>query len=331
MKKILLLFGGESTEHEISILSARNVQASVDKKQFQVALGYISKRGQWRLTSDFDNLENGRELQPILGAGKFAIAGQPDYQPDVIFPVLHGVGGEDGTVQGLAEMLHIPVVGCGVEASAICMDKIATKQILQTAGIKTVPYVVATKTADYNEIAKKLGQVLFVKPPRQGSSVGVSKASNQSEFRAALAEALKYDNVALVEQAIAGRELEVGILGNPPQAKASPVGEIIAGAEFYDYNAKYAADSTSKTAIPADISPEIAQEIQQIASKAFTVLNCAGLARVDFFLRGDEIYLNEVNTLPGFTNISMYPKLWQNSGLSYTELTTKLINLALTP
>jgi D-alanine-D-alanine ligase len=325
----LLLFGGESSEHDISVLSARNVFASIDKKLFQVTLGYISRRGQWRLVDNFNDLESGQTPQPIFGTGKFSIDGKADYQPDVIFPVLHGYGGEDGALQGVAQLLHVPVVGCGVEASAICMDKIATKQILQTAGIKTAPFSVATRNADYNEISEKLGPILFVKPPRQGSSVGISKVSNQSEFRAALDKALAYDAAALVEAAIDGRELEVGVLGNPPEIEASLVGEITAGAEFYDYAAKYADNSKSRATIPADIDPAIAKKIQQIAKQAFVVLNCAGLARVDFFLSQSEIYLNEINTIPGFTNISMYPKLWQKSGLSYKDLTTKLINLTL--
>jgi D-alanine-D-alanine ligase len=333
MKKALLLFGGESTEHDVSIMSARNVIDNIDRRKFRVTLGYISKTGRWSVVDGVDDLEGGRETAPVLGEAKFVFTDTGDsYAPDVIFPILHGRGGEDGLVQALAELLHIPIVGCGAESSAICMDKVATKQILQAVGINTVPYRVARKyetPPTFAEISAELGSELFIKPPRQGSSVGVSKAGNQDEFSAALDQAFKYDDVVLIEKAINGRELETAVLGNPPNIEVSHVGEIVAGADFYDYNAKYAANSASQTTIPADIDDQIADEIRKIARDTFAALGCSGLARVDFFLDGEEIYVNEINTIPGFTNISMYPKLWLNAGLSYPDLIEKMVNLAL--
>jgi D-alanine-D-alanine ligase len=334
MKKVLLLFGGRSTEHDVSIMSARNIYGSIDWNKFQAALGYISPTGQLSLVDDFDSLDEGQELWPVIGAGQFRLADSEEfYTPDVIFPIIHGRDGEDGAIQGLAQLMSIPVVGSGIEASAICLNKLTTKRLLEAAGIDTVPYVGLIKgdpQPSYSELAKQLGRNLFIKPARQGSSVGVSKVSQATDLPAALQTAFKHDDIVLIEKAINGRELEAAVLGNPPNVEVSGVGEILADSEFYDYDAKYAPTSTAQAVIPADINSRIFDDIQEIAQRTFQVLGCRGLARVDFFLTSNQrIYVNEVNTLPGFTNISMYPKLWLDAGLQYPELVTKLIELAL--
>lgn len=336
-KTVLLIFGGESSEHDISVSSARNVYAAIDDTKFTVLLGYIDRRGKWWLLDKFDtdiDTHGTPQIAPVLGAQSFVtFPGNRVMRPDVILPILHGKNGEDGSVQGLAQLLHIPIVGCQAAASAICMDKIATKRILEACGIQTAPYEVYQRGFEppaYGRLVEKLDTPLFVKPSRAGSSVGVSRVTNAEELTHALEVASKEDDMVVIEQAISGRELEVAVLGNPPHHEASGVGEIKMSDGFYDYDAKYDGTSGAQVITHASITPEKSTEIREIALKAYEVLGCKGLARVDFFLSDDGmVYVNEVNTLPGFTNISMYPKLWREEGVSYGQLIERLIGLAL--
>ncbi len=336
-KTVLLLFGGESSEHEVSISSARNVYAAIDNTKFNVILGYIDTQGKWWLLDRFSsdiNTHGAPQLAPVLGTGGFvSFPSSRIVKPDVILPILHGKNGEDGSVQGLAQLLHIPIVGCDMTSSSICMDKIATKEILMTHGIMVAPYEVHRKggdVPDFNQLSMRLGSPMFVKPARAGSSVGVSKVYSDEELIAALDLAHEHDDMALIERGISGRELEVAVLGNPPTHETSRVGEVIVSDDFYSYDAKYAANSNSQVKIPADIDELIESQIRQLASDAYEALGCSGLTRVDFFLADDgTIYLNELNTLPGFTNISMYPKLWREQGVTYSQLVERLIVLAI--
>lgn len=335
---VLLLFGGESSEHEVSVSSARNVYAAIDDTKYTVILGYIDKMGKWwlvdRLGEEVDP-HGAPQIAPVPGAGSFVtIPGNKVVKPQVILPILHGKNGEDGSVQGLAQLLHIPIVGCDITASAICMDKLATKEILAKNGMNVAPYEVHRKgqpMPDFNKLSMHLGAPMFVKPSRAGSSVGVSKVYSEEELQKALETAHRHDDVALIERGIAGRELEVAVMGNPPMHRVSGVGEIKPGDDFYSYDDKYAPTSTSQVIIPAELAERDEQRITQTAGTAYDVLGCSGLARVDFFLSDEgTVYVNEINTLPGFTNISMYPKLWRQQGISYSELIDKLIDFALT-
>jgi D-alanine-D-alanine ligase len=334
---VLVLFGGESSEHDVSVASVRNVYAAIDDTKFDVLLGYIDRQGKWwlvdRLTQDMGS-HGAPQLVPVLGTGSFVtLPSNRVVKPDVILPILHGKNGEDGSVQGLAQLQHIPIVGCDMTASAICMDKLATKEILMTAGIHVAPYEVHRKGAaqpDFNHLSMNLGVPMFVKPSRAGSSVGVSKVHSEEELVKALEEAHRHDDTVLIERGISGRELEVSALGIPPHHQVSGVGEIKPGDAFYSYDDKYASDSTSQVVIPADLTDAQRERIRMAAAKTFEILGCKGLSRVDFFLADDDtLYVNEINTLPGFTNISMYPKLWRQEGISYSELIERLINLAL--
>lgn len=333
---VLLLFGGESSEHEVSVSSARNVFAAIDDEKYTVLLGYIDKAGKWWLLEAIGmniDTHGAPQLVPVLGSGNFlTIPHNNVIRPDVILPILHGKNGEDGSVQGLAQLLHIPIVGCDMNASVLCMDKVATKEILRANGIKVVPYEKHTAgqdIPDFNKISMKLGSPVFVKPSRAGSSVGVSKVFTEEEFTEALDLAHQHDSVALIEAGITGREIEVAVLGNPPYHQASVAGEIEPEGDFYSYDSKYSSGSQSKVIIPAHLSPEQMGKVRHWALKSYELLGCSGLSRVDFFLESDgTIYLNELNTLPGFTNISMYPKLWRHEGISYAELIERFISLA---
>lgn len=334
--QVLLLFGGESSEHEVSISSAGNVYAAIDKGRFDVVLVYIDIQGRWWLVDEVVGIlqPEAEQLVPLLGRGCLTNAsGSRTVTPGVIFPVLHGKNGEDGSVQGLSQLLHIPVVGCDMTASAVCMDKVATKEILTANGIPNVPYRIHRRgeaELDFKTITEELRAPLFIKPARAGSSIGVSKVTAAKQFTDALHLAHEYDTVVLIEKGITGRELEMAALGNPPHHEVSGVGEIIAGDDFYSYDAKYSPESASRTIIPADLNDSVTEQIRSIAHKAYAALGCQGMARIDFFLdENGAIYLNEVNTIPGFTDISMYPKLWQYEGVAYPELITRLIFLAL--
>lgn len=333
---VLLLFGGESSEHDVSTLSAHNVYAAMDGEKYEVLLGYIDRRGKWWLLDSWtDNVSQhgGRQLLAALGMKSFVVVpGNEIVHTDVILPVLHGKNGEDGTVQGLSDLLHIPIVGCDTTTSALCMDKVLTKQVLEANGIKTAPYIVHRRGAHYPAYADTvatLGVPLFVKPSRAGSSVGVSKVKNESEFIPAIKKALEQDGDVLIETALVGRELETAVLGNPPHHKVSGIGEIIAGAEFYDYEDKYSPNSASQVFTNVELPPAVEEKIRSTSHKAYGVLQCKGLARVDYILVGETPYVIEVNTLPGFTNISMYPKLWRAAGMHYPELIDALITFAL--
>jgi D-alanine-D-alanine ligase len=335
-KSVLLLFGGESSEHDVSLASARNVYEAINKEKFDTALCYIDREGKWWLVESIDQLDmqKASELIARLGSKRFIISStNKEITPDVILPILHGKNGEDGTAQGLAQLMHIPIVGCDVEASSVCMNKVIAKELLRAAGIPIVPYELHYSfdlAPDFTELTEKLGAPLFVKPSRTGSSVGVSKVRTVEEFNATLETAHRYDDLVLIEKAISARELEVAVLGNNPHHKASVVGEIKPGDEFYSYNAKYASSSTSSVEIPAVISTEQSDKIRALAYDAYKILGCKGLSRIDFFLdENEKLYINEVNTMPGFTNISMYPKLWMHEGLTYPQLIESLLSLAL--
>lgn len=336
-KTVLLIFGGESSEHDVSVSSARNVYAAIDDTKFTVLLGYIDRRGKWWLLDKFSSeidTHGAPQLVPVLGVGSFVtIPENRIVHPDVLLPILHGKNGEDGSVQGMAQLLHIPIVGCDAAASAICMDKIAAKRIMENCGIAVAPYEIyrrGLQPPTFEQLAEKLGSPIFVKPNRAGSSVGVSRVESQTDMDEAFEKALKEDNVVLIEKGIIGRELEVAVLGNLPTHEASGVGEIKMDNGFYDYDAKYDTGSNAQVVTHADLVPEKVTEIRKMALNAYEATGCSGLARVDFFLANDgTVYVNEINTLPGFTNISMYPKLWREEGVSYGQLIERLIDLAL--
>ena len=320
-KTILLVFGSESSEHDVSINSARNIYAALDGEKYDTLLGYIDRCGKWWLLDEWSDepAHHGRaQLLCAPGTGSLMVVpGNTVIHPDVVLPVLHGKNGEDGTIQGLLALSHIPFVGCDMTASAVCMDKILTKQILEANGIKTVDFVVYRK-------------VMFVKPSRAGSSVGVTKVHDESEFTPAIEEALRHDDRVLIERAVAGREIETAVLGVPPYHQvAQAVGEIIPGSEFYDYDDKYSADSKSQVIADVEIDQSLKESIREISARAYTVLGCRGLSRIDYLVEGNTPYVIEVNTFPGFTNISMYPKLWRADGLHYPDLIDRLINDAL--
>lgn len=334
--RVMLLFGGESSEHDVSVSSARNVYAAIDNEKFDVILGYIDFRGKWWLLESFDEqiiTQGAAQLLPTLGSkGFLTLPEQRIIQPDVVLPILHGRNGEDGSVQGLLRLLHIPFVGCDMTASAIGMDKVAAKEIAAMHGMKVVPYKVhhiSDAIPDFQRLTMTLGCPVFVKPARAGSSVGVSKVYSDDEFHEAIKAAHEHDTTVLIEQAITARELEVAMLGTPPRHRVSDVGEIMSSADFYSYDDKYK-DGTSSTQIPAEVDDAIRLKIKDQAKRLYRAIGGSGLARVDFFLDEDGVlYFNEVNTLPGFTNISMYPKLWRHEGVSYPELIERLVTDAL--
>lgn len=317
----------------------------MDGEKYDTKLCYIDRSGKWWLLSEWtDNLQRHGGAQLLVAPGTaslMTVPGNTIISPDVIFPVLHGKNGEDGTVQGLAEVAHIPYVGCGIEAGALGMDKLLAKKIVAASGIKIARYIAVSQPDEVqsllyrdeydSDIVERLGaEPWFVKPARAGSSVGVSKVTSPDQLELAVREALRHDTVALIEEGIAGREIEVAVLGNPPHHKASGIGEIIPGDTFYSYNDKYASASTSQTVINPDMPHAISEIIRRQAMKIYALLGCRGLARVDFFVTADyDVYFNEINTLPGFTNISMYPKLWRASGMHYPALIDELITNAL--
>lgn len=348
MKKIRvgILFGGRSAEHEVSLQSAKNVISSLDKKKYEPVLIGIGKDGTWFFndTSHFllnaDNpaliaLNHAHNSVALVPGKKdeqlVSFSQKTPHQIDVIFPVLHGPFGEDGTVQGLLKLTDIPFVGAGVLGSAVGMDKDVMKRLLRDAGIPIAKFMTVTDSNAifYKEVVKKFGVPFFVKPANLGSSVGVKKVHDKKELENALSEAFSYDRKVLIEEAIKGREIECSVLGNENPI-ASMAGEVVPKHEFYDYDAKYIDEHGADLLIPAKVSETTMKKIQNMAIQAFQVLCCEGMARVDFFLtEDDKIYVNEINTIPGFTKISMYPKLWAASGMSYTQLIDRLITLAL--
>lgn len=335
MKKfdLLLLFGGKSSEYEVSVHSAENIYQAIDTNKYALTLVNISKNGEWRVVDAIrDASDQDEAVRLDLARGVFCTS-DSDLHVDAVFPVLHGKFGEDGTVQGLLDLTGLPYVGCGTESSALCMDKLRTKRLLAAAGIKvTADKVVARAMAsELMELANNLPGPWFVKPSRAGSSVGITKVKNVADLEAAVQVALAHDSEVLIEAAVQNpRELEVAVMGNASEITASGVGEIIPGDEFYSYDDKYAGTSTSKVIEHADLPGELNEQIPAIAKQVYQTLNCRGLARVDFLLSDTgELYVNEVNTMPGFTNISMFPKLMMNSGYTYPQLIDKLIELAL--
>lgn len=344
-KKVGVIFGGMSTENEVSVVSASSILENLNHEIYEVYPIYIDKNGQWwEYLEPTKKREFGKEVQK-----KTKIENEMQYlkQMDVLFPVLHGLYGEDGTIQGLFELLQIPYVGCHVLASSVGMDKVYTKVVFQKAGLKQAPYEYLRKYKNnyiyidekLNEkqvtleeaskiISKNLKFPMFVKPSNSGSSVGINKAKNETELEKYIEYAAKFDNKIVVEQGIDGREVECSVLGNE-EVIASCIGEIKSAEEFYSYDAKYK-NEKSKTEIPANLPEKISEEIKKQAIKAFKSIDGKGLSRVDFFVekQTNEIYINEINTLPGFTSISMYPKLFEKSGISYQDLLSKLIELA---
>jgi D-alanine-D-alanine ligase len=347
--RVGILFGGRSAEHEVSLQSAKNIVDAIDKNKYEVVLIGIDKAGAWHLDegSRFLLEATGPELRALPTSGE-SLAMVPGKQAeqlvllsghqspralDVVFPVLHGPFGEDGTVQGLLKLANIPFVGASVLGSAIGMDKDVMKRLLRDAGIPIAKFITlnkySAKKVAFDDARDQLGLPLFIKPANLGSSVGIHKVRNAEEFERAVEDAFQFDNKVLIEECIDGREIECSVLGNE-QPSASVLGEILPRDEFYSYEAKYLDESGAALEIPAKLPQEISERIRQIAIKTFSVLCCEGMARVDFFLRnGDEIIVNEINTIPGFTRISMYPKLWEASGLPYSELIDKLISLAI--
>lgn len=335
MNTVLLLFGGESSEHEVSIASAKNVARAIPTGAYYALYGYIDRKGDWWLIESLDDssLASGQPIicdfeKKVLQVGDKALA------VDVVFPCLHGKSGEDGTIQALLDLLDLPFVGCGVEASQKSIDKVISKQIASEHGIAVVPYVVYLQgqpMPNFEELALNLSPTLFVKPARAGSSVGAHKVLNQGQLDEAVADALLHDDKVLIEAALQPRELEVAVLGNGVKAQASPVGEILPEGEFYSYESKYSPDSKSAAFIPADIPESLADDIRHQALTVYAALGCEGLSRVDFFLdkNSEDLYFNEINTMPGFTDISMYPKLWEATGISNEELIDQLLQLAL--
>lgn len=334
-----MIFGGESSEHDVSIASAKNVIAAIDASKYDTRLCYIDRDGRWWLQQEWhDAPDEHRDTQLVIAPGTKTLLTIPDNQVlsiDVIFPLLHGKMGEDGTLQGVARMAHIPIVGCDVQSSAVCMDKDMTKQTVEADGVPVVPWV-SVRRQDSMASVRRSAQSLsktgpwFVKPSRAGSSVGVSKIRSIEQLEGALELARQHDDLVLVEIAVEGRELEVAVLGNVPEHKASGVGEIISGSDFYDYDDKYSASSKARVVLDAKLPTALTKVIRQHALDSYQALGCSGLARVDFLLSHDLVpYMNEVNTLPGFTDISMYPKLWDAKGFSYPKLVDRLIELAL--
>lgn len=343
-KRVAVLFGGVSSEHEVSCLSASSVIRNIPKDKYEVVCLGITKAGSWHLyDGPVENIADGSwEKSPALRPAFLSpdalvhgiSAGNESIRVDVVFPVLHGKNGEDGTMQGLFQLAQLPYVGCDTLSSAVCMDKGVTNTLLEAAGIGQAKFVWFF-SRDYNKesvvknIQEKLGGFpVFVKPANAGSSVGITKVSNEDGLDAAIATAAHEDKKIVIEENIDGQEVECAVLGNDDPV-ASVVGEIAPSAEFYDYDAKYVS-GTSQLYIPAHIKDETAEAIRMAAVKAYRMLGCEGLARVDFFVRKSDgaVLLNELNTLPGFTSISMYPKLFEACGIFYGELLDKLITLA---
>lgn len=340
MKRLTVgvVFGGKSGEHEVSVASAQAVMANMDKIRFKVVPVAITKEGRWLPAAQIKYLPSGslKQVASSETALEPADLDNLPHQFDVIFPILHGPFGEDGTMQGFLDLVNVPYVGAGVLGSALGMDKIVQKQLLQQQGLPVVKFKWWLRSSIKTAINRVMSDVesnftypVFVKPANLGSSVGINKAHNRQELEKFLAEACRYDRKILVEQGLEQiREIEVAVLGND-EPQASVCGEIKASNEFYDYNAKYV-DGKSQTIIPADLPENLAEQIRQAAVTVFKTLDCAGLARVDFFADAarNKFWVNEINTIPGFTQISMYPKLWAASGISYQDLITKLIDLA---
>jgi D-alanine-D-alanine ligase len=357
VKKIRLgiLFGGRSSEHEVSLTSAASVIKALDREKYEIVPIGITREGHWRVGASAEKLlESPRALPAILENGKPVTASVDPTSPalialspqseasdpapavDVVFPLLHGTFGEDGTVQGLLELAGIPFVGAGVLGSAAGMDKDVMKRLFRDAGLPVVPWVLVMRQdweSDPAEVRKKIAKSLryplFIKPANLGSSVGISKVHNKKELDAAMDLAAKFDRKIIVENGVNGREIECSVLGNDEPVASVP-GEVVPVNEFYDYEAKYVKEG-SELIIPAKLTAAQKKRVRDFAVRAFKAVDCAGMGRVDFLVdcKSGKIYVNEINTIPGFTPISMYPKMWEASGLSYSKLLDRLIKLAL--
>jgi D-alanine-D-alanine ligase len=348
-RRVVVLFGGRSSEHEISCLSARSVIDALDPATTEVVPIGIARDGRWHVLNGPPALPSETGHMPEVGTEDGTVArlageeGRPELEladgsradVDVVFPVLHGPRGEDGAVQGLLELAGVPYVGAGVLGSALGMDKVVQKTLWAAAGLPVVPHVAVTEPEWRDDPegvtarALALGLPLFTKPASLGSSVGIMKVGDAEDLPSALDTAFRFERKALVERGIEQvREIECAVLGNDDPV-ASICGEVVpTGHAFYDYDAKYLDEHGAELRIPAPLAPELSARIQQLAVSAFGAVSCAGMARVDFFVRDDEVWLNEINTIPGFTSISMYPKLWEASGLSYGKLVERLLDLA---
>ena len=342
--KLGLLYGGKSAEHQVSLQTALAVIKALDLEKFEVYPIYITTAGQWikgsQLQSPVQSVQQlefskVNELSPMsLAPSLFQGDQQNDAHLDVIFPLLHGPNGEDGTVQGMLELLNLPYVGNGVLASAAGMDKVVMKNIFAQAGLAQVNYVSfirseweKAKEAAYAQVESKLGYPCFVKPANLGSSVGISKCQNREQLETAFAEAFQFDRKVIIEEGVVAREIELGVLGND-DPQCSVAGEIVPKTDFYDYKAKYE-DGDTALIIPADVSDSEYQQLTEMAKKAFKALDCSGLVRADFFLTKEgKALINEVNTMPGFTPVSMFPLLWKHSGVEYPQLIERLVELA---
>ncbi|HDE3092789.1 TPA: D-alanine--D-alanine ligase [Staphylococcus aureus] len=338
-ENICIVFGGKSAEHEVSILTAQNVLNAIGKDKYHVDIIYITNDGDWRKqnnitteikSTDELHLENGEALE-ISQLLKESSSGQPY---DAVFPLLHGPNGEDGTIQGLFEVLDVPYVGNGVLSAASSMDKLVMKQLFEHRGLPQLPYISFLRS-EYEKyehnilklVNDKLNYPVFVKPANLGSSIGISKCSNEVELKEGIKEAFQFDRKLVIEQGVNAREIEVAVLGNDYPEATWP-GEVVKDVAFYDYKSKYK-DGKVQLQIPADLDEDVQLTLRNMALEAFKATDCSGLVRADFFVTEDnQIYINETNAMPGFTAFSMYPKLWENIGLSYPELITKLIELA---
>ena len=341
--KVAVIFGGTNTEHEVSLVSAKAVIDNLDKQKFEIIPIKITKENTWNSPKSFEVDYKPRPGKRIVDAS-YAVATiskiLSDKSIDVVFPVLHGPYGEDGTIQGLLELLRVPYVGCGVAGSAVCMDKVIQKNICRDYGIPITQFFWLSqghwqdkKQEVLKLIDDQLGEYypLFVKPANQGSSVGITKAHNKKELVKGIKQALAHDTKVIIERGVENvREIECSVLGTNHSPETSELGEIIPGHEYYDYESKYI-DKGSRAIIPVNLDQELVRKIRHTARLAFEILDCYGLARVDFLIDSTtgKFYLNELNTMPGFTPISMYPKLWEASGLSFKNLLTRLVNLAL--
>ena len=334
-----LVFGGKSTEHEISIMSARNVYRNINKDKFNPVLIYINREGNWFKIEEEDLLKD--KLNRKMEAGLSLDLNYPDggifdhvknkyLELDAVFPVLHGSNGEDGSIQGMFEIIGVAYVGPGILSSAISMDKDIAKKLFINAGLPTSKYLCYRKFGlpdiKFSKVKEELGIPLVIKPASAGSSVGISKVNNETEFRKGIDQAFQFDKKILIEEFIDGREIECAVLGNEEPVASVP-GEIIS--EFYDYEAKYISETKARLEAPAKLTKDQTEQVRNLAIKAYKTLECEGMARVDFFLVNDKFLVNEINTIPGFTNISMYPTLFKLSGISNQELITRLIELAI--
>jgi len=349
--RVAILFGGKSAEHEISLISARNIVEAMDKQRYEVIAIGIDKQGRWHLDEgarllrgnsaskvEYKDATNaaavlpGDTATPMVRSSGAGVGGLGSVGSiDVVLPILHGPFGEDGTVQGLLKLANLPFVGASVLGSAVGMDKDVMKRLLRDAKIPTPNFLAFARSdkISFVKVKKTLGMPLFVKPANLGSSVGISKVVKPAQFAAAVKEAFRYDNKIVIEEFIAGREIECSVLGND-QPIASLPGEIVVNRDFYSYDAKYIDDKGARLEIPARLPKQVVKNVRALALRAYKALCCEGMGRIDFFVQANgRVLVNEINTIPGFTKISMYPKMWEASGISYSKLIDRLIQLAI--